>query len=126
MFFRLASRLKCRKFPHLFPLTMSAPPPDKSTSLWSEVQTIMDLVFDLSFKRFVTPHLIRILYALSLIAATLAAIGWMFSGFSVNWFYGLFTLITGPVAFVLYILTARVLMEVILAIFQIAEKIRKD
>jgi len=109
---------------------MSAPPTEKlpsgATSLWSEMRAVLDLVLDFSFKKFVTPHLIRILYALTLLAATLAAITWMFSGFAVSVFYGLFTLITGPVAFVLYVLTARVIMEVILAIFQIAEKVRKD
>lgn len=109
---------------------MSVPPNDPSApgtpSLWSEIRTVMDLLLDFSFKRFVTPHLIRILYALSLLAATLAAVGWMFSGFRIGWFYGLFTLVTGPVAFVLYVLSARVLMEVVLAIFQIAEKVRKD
>ena len=61
-----------------FLLTMSAPPPDKPTSLWSEVRTIMDLVFDFSFKRFVTPHLIRILYALSLV-----------NGYGFGWINGL-------------------------------------
>lgn len=109
---------------------MSEPPSEKTTSgaasIWSEMRTVMDLVLDFSFKKFVTPHLIRILYALSLLAATLATITWMFSGFSVGWFYGLFTLITGPVAFIIYVLTARVVMEVILAIFQIAERVRKD
>lgn len=97
-----------------------------ATSLWSEVRAVMDLVLDFSFQKFVTPHLIRVLYALSLIAAVFAALGWMFSGFRVGLFYGLFTLVTGPVAFVIYVLTARVIMEVILAIFQIAEKVRKD
>ena len=109
---------------------MSEPPSEKTTSgaasIWSEMRTVMDLVLDFSFKKFVTPHLIRILYALSLLAATLATITWMFSGFSVGWFYELFTLITGPVAFIIYVLTARVVMEVILAIFQIAERVRKD
>ncbi|HAL72684.1 MAG TPA: hypothetical protein DCP71_13035 [Verrucomicrobiales bacterium] len=97
-----------------------------ATSLWSEVRAVMDLVLDFSFQKFVTPHLIRVLYALSLIAAVFAALGWMFSGFSVGLFYGLFTLVTGPVAFVIYVLTARVIMEVILAIFQIAERVRRD
>lgn len=113
----------------LIPL-MTTPPPEKlssgATSLWSEVRAILDLVLDFSFQKFVTPRLIRVLYALSLIAATFAALGWMFSGFGVGLFYGLFTLVTGPVAFVIYVLTARVFMEIILAIFQIAEKVRKD
>ncbi|SKA77415.1 protein of unknown function [Prosthecobacter debontii] len=109
---------------------MSAPPPEKTptaaATLWTELKAVLDLVLDFSFKHFVTPHLIRILYALTLLAATLAALTWMFSGFRSSFLYGLFTLVTGPVAFVLYVLTARVAMEVILAIFQIAEKIRKE
>jgi hypothetical protein len=49
----------------------------------------------------------------------------MFSGFTQSLFYGMFTFVTGPVAFVIYILSARVVMEVILAIFLIAEKLRE-
>lgn len=105
------------------------PPPAKPDSrpIWSELRAILDLVLDLSFKRFVTPQLIRVLYALSLLAALLGALTWMFSGFrDGSIMNGLFTLVTGPVAFVIYVLTARVGMEVILAIFIIAEKSRKD
>ncbi len=103
------------------------PAPSTATaSLWTELRAVMDLMLDFSFQRFVTPRLIRLLYGLSLVAAVLAALGWMFSGFTVGLFYGLFTLVTGPVAFVLYVLAARVVMELILAIFQIAEKVRKD
>jgi Domain of unknown function (DUF4282) len=96
----------------------------KSTTLWSEMRAVMDLVFDFSFQHFVTPRLIRVLYALSLLAAVLATVTWMFSGFGNGLFHGLFTFVTGPVAFLIYILCARVVMEVILAIFQIAEKLR--
>lgn len=104
------------------------PPPAKPDSrpIWSELRAILDLVLDLSFKRFVTPKLIRVLYALSLLAALLGALTWMFSGFRDGITNGFFTLVTGPVAFVIYVLTARVGMEVILAIFIIAEKNRKD
>ncbi len=101
-------------------------PPSKSSTLWSELRAVLDLVLDFSFQHFVTPRLIRLLYALSLIAAVLATLTWMFSGFgSGSYLYGLFTFVTGPVAFVIYILSARVVMEVILAIFQIAEKLRE-
>lgn len=104
------------------------PPPAKPDSrpIWSELRAILDLVLDFSFKRFVTPQLIRVLYALSLLAALLGALTWMFSGFRDGITNGLFTLVTGPVAFVIYVLTARVGMELILAIFIIAEKNRKD
>ena len=93
-----------------------------TSRLWSEIRAFADLVLDFSFRRFVTPRLIRILYALSLLAAVFATISWMFSGFaSSSWYYGIFTLVTGPVAFVLYVLLARVVMEMVLAVFQIAE-----
>ena len=98
--------------------------PKKATGLWSEMRAVMDLVLDFSFQHFVTPRLIRVLYALSLLAAVLATVTWMFSGFGSGLIHGLFTFVTGPVAFLIYILCARVVMEVILAIFQIAEKLR--
>jgi hypothetical protein len=100
-------------------------PPTKPATLWSELRAVLDLILDFSFQHFVTPRLIRLLYALSLLAAVLATVTWMFSGFSSGSILsGLFTFVTGPVAFVLYVLSARVVMEVILAIFQIAEKLR--
>jgi hypothetical protein len=100
--------------------------PQKATGLWSEMKAVMDLVLDFSFQHFVTPRLIRVLYALSLLGAIFATVTWMFSGFGNGGgiFNGIFTFVTGPVAFLIYILCARVVMEVILAIFQIAEKLR--
>ena len=100
------------------------PESTKPAGLWSEMRAVMDLVLDFSFQHFVTPRLIRVLYALSLLAAVLATITWMFSGFGTGIINGVFTFITGPVAFLIYILCARVVMEVILAIFQIAEKLK--
>jgi len=94
-------------------------------SVWSEARALFALLFDFSFKRFLTPRLVRVLYSLSLLAAVLSALAWMASGFTEGVMRGLFTLITGPVAFLLYVLTARVLMEVVLAIFRIAEHIEK-
>lgn len=85
------------------------------SSLWRQIRAVLDLVLDLSFKRFVTPHLLRMLYVLSLLAAVFYAISWMLSGF--------WGLITAPVAFLLYLIVARVAVELILAIFRIAEKL---
>jgi hypothetical protein len=102
------------------------PAPQQASNLWSEMRAVMDLVLDFSFQHFVTPRLIRVLYALSLLAATLATVTWMFSGFGSGLLNGVFTFVTGPVAFLIYILCARVVMEVILAIFQIAEKLKNQ
>lgn len=102
------------------------PDSDNERSLWNVLRALSDLVLDFSFREFVTPRLIRVLYAISLISALLAALAWMFSGFSVGLLYGLFTLITGPLAFVLYVLAARVAVELILAVFIIAERARRE
>lgn len=106
------------------------PPPDPLRPgvvglILVEVRQLFGLLFDFSFKRFLTPRLVRILYSLSLLAAVLSALAWVARGFSEGIMKGLFALVTGPVAFLLYVLTARVLMEVVLAIFRIAEHIEK-
>lgn len=92
---------------------------------WSMVKAVFDLVLDFSFKKFVTPKLVRIIYALSLVAALLSAVTWMFSGFKAGATHGLFTFITGPVAFFVYVLCARVAMELVLAVITIAEEVKK-
>lgn len=106
------------------------PPPGSPPSrqglsgvIWGETRALFTLLFDFSFKRFLTPRLVRVLYSLSLLAAVLSALAWMGSGFREGVMKGLFTLVTGPVAFFIYVLTARVLMEVVLAIFRIAERL---
>lgn len=96
---------------------MNAEPTPSSvlSGLWQQVRAVLDLVLDLSFKRFVTPRLVRMLYVLSLLAALIYALQLMFSGF---WGF-----IAAPVGFLLYLIVARVTVELILAIFRIAEKI---
>jgi uncharacterized membrane protein len=110
--------------------TSSLPPSGSSRPglprlIWGELRTLFGLLFDFSFKRFLTPRLVRILYSLSLLAAVLSALAWVARGFSEGIMKGLFALVTGPIAFLLYVLTARVMMEVVLAIFRIAEHIEK-
>ena len=83
------------------------------------------ILTDLSFKHFVTPRLIRLIYFVSLIAAVLSALAWMASGFATSIMYGCFTIVTGPLAFFLYMLAARVVLEFMLAVFRIAENTEK-
>jgi hypothetical protein len=92
---------------------------------WREVRLMLVILTDLSFKRFVTPRLVRLIYFISLIAAALSALAWMISGFKTGVIYGLFTIATGPVAFFIYMLTARVVLEFMLAVFRIAENTEK-
>ncbi|MCF7785307.1 MAG: DUF4282 domain-containing protein [Prosthecobacter sp.] len=96
---------------------MNAEPPSSSalSSLWQQIRAVLDLVLDLSFKRYVTPHLVRMLYVLSLLAAFMYAISWLF--------YSWWGIIVAPLAFLLYLIVARVTVELILAVFRIAERL---
>ena len=100
-------------------------PSEGANSVLTEVRAVMDLVFDFSFKRFVTPRLVRILYVLSILAALIFALSWMFGGVADGFFNRLTRLITGPLAFLIYLLGARVSMEFVLAVFKIAENVEK-
>ena len=107
----------CARRARAYSAAMNAEPPSSSvlSSLWQQIRAVLDLVLDLSFKRFVTPHLVRMLYVLSLLAALMYAISWLF--------YSWWGIIVAPAAFLLYLIVARVTVELILAVFRIAEHI---
>ena len=92
---------------------------------WSELRGLMAVVLDLSFKQVVTPRIVRVFYTLSLLAALLSALAWMLSGFREGFLMGIFTLVTGPLAFLFYVLCARVAVELILAVFRIADQLER-
>ena len=101
-------------------------PPTLISSLWSEFRAVGSLFFDFSFKKFVTPRIVRTLYTLNLLASFLGALAWMGSGFNSGFFWGIVTVCTGPIAFILYVLMSRVTLELIIAIFGIAENLEKN
>ena len=102
-----------------------SPEPTVLALVWREFGGLMRVLTDLSFKQFITPRIIRTVYLISLVSAALASITWMFSGFKEGVMSGLFTFVTGPVAFFFYILAARVGLEFMLAVFRIAENTEK-
>lgn len=102
-----------------------APESTVLASAWSQVRAVLDLVLDFSFKRFVTPKLIRIIYAFSLVAAVLSAAAWVWQGLAAGLTSGMIALVTAPVAFLAYLLVARAATELVLAIFKIAEHVQK-
>jgi len=77
-------------------------------------------LFDFSFKRFITPSLIRVLYILSVVGAGLAAIGMILQGFRSGIVSGLIAVILAPIIFVVSVCLYRVLLETILNVFRIA------
>lgn len=78
-------------------------------------------IFDLSFSRFITPTVIKIVYILFIVVIALALLAAIISGFVADPVAGLLTLVFGPIGAVLYVLLIRVMLEALLAMIRTAE-----
>jgi hypothetical protein len=80
-------------------------------------------LFDISFERFVTVRLVKVLFIIGLVCAAIAAVTFIVQGFWINAGMGVVFLLLSPVVFLVYALLVRVGLEVVLVIFRIAEDI---
>lgn len=81
----------------------------------------LDDLTDWSFTRFITVRLVKVLYLAGIVLLALVAMAIGFSGFRVSFIAGLGTLITAPIFFVLALVALRVYLELVVALFRIAE-----
>jgi len=81
-------------------------------------------LFDFSFSQFVTTRLVRLLYAIGVLIAVVAALGAIVRGFNEGAGAGLVALIVAPLVFLLVVIIARVWLEIIIVVFRIAEYLR--
>jgi len=82
-------------------------------------------LFDFSFAHFITAKLIRVLYALFLILTGLGVLAMLVSGFGQGFGYGIVMLILAPLVFLLAAMYFRVVLEVLIVVFRIAENVEK-
>ena len=79
-------------------------------------------LFDFSFNHFLTPRIIKLLYGLSIFSAGLIAILFIIFGFSTSTGFGIFALLVGaPLIFLLAAIYTRICLELMIAVFRIAE-----
>ncbi|HEY1508469.1 MAG TPA: DUF4282 domain-containing protein [Solirubrobacteraceae bacterium] len=79
-------------------------------------------LFDLSFSTLVTTRVIKFIYVITLIVIGLAALFFVVAAFAQSAALGVLTLIViAPVLSLLYVIYARVLLEVIIALFRLVE-----
>jgi hypothetical protein len=78
-------------------------------------------LLDFSFVSFVTPNLVRFLYALSLLCVAVLTVRWIFDGgfSSVIW-----RVVASPVVLVVGAILSRVFVELIMVAFRILELLR--
>ncbi len=82
-------------------------------------------LFDLSFTRYVSVSLVRVLYILAIVMATVLVIVGVITGFSNSFSAGITALILAPIFFFLYVLFVRVMLEFIVVVFRIADYARE-
>jgi len=81
-------------------------------------------LFDFSFSEFITTKIIKVLFVLAVIASAIGGLAVLGTGITyMSWspLRGLLMIILSPVAFILYVIAARVYLELIMIIFRIAE-----
>lgn len=83
-------------------------------------------LFDFSFRSFITLKLIKVIYFIVFILAVLAVIGIIIAGFQNSTNMGLAALLFSPIVFLVYVLMARVWLELIVVLFRIEENTRPN
>jgi hypothetical protein len=83
-------------------------------------------LFDFSFETLIAPRIVKILFILSIALAGLWALFLIVGGFSQSPGSGILMLIIGgPLAFFVSVIYARVVLEIVLAIFRISDNLSK-
>ncbi len=83
---------------------------------------IVKALFDLSFTEFVTTRLIRFLFVLAIISSAIMAVFFVVAVVSTGEdLMGIVALVLAPVVFLLYVLFSRIICELLIVQFRIAE-----
>jgi len=90
-----------------------------------EVKGFFVKLFDLSFTEFITPRIIKLLFVLAIIISGIAALVMFFAGIVQGGASALLAIILVPLVFLLYVIIARVWLELIMVMFRIAGNIDK-
>jgi len=78
-------------------------------------------LFDFSFTEFITTKLIKFLYGLGMLLGALMALALIIGGFAQSAIVGILFLVLSPLVFLLYVIGARVWLELVIVVFRVAE-----
>jgi Domain of unknown function (DUF4282) len=83
-------------------------------------------LFDFSFRAYATPRMLKFLYALHLLGGLIAAVAWVVLAFQQTAAQGLVTLLAALFLYFVWVLYCRVALEVLGALFRMADAIAPD
>jgi hypothetical protein len=81
-------------------------------------------IFDISFSTFITSKLISVLYIASMALAALSTLSIVIGSFASDVTGGVVVLLLSPLIFLVQLVWFRVLLEIVVIIFKIAESLR--
>lgn len=84
-------------------------------------KSIFQKLFDFSFSELITPSIIKILYILGILSCGLGAAAALISGLVAGGIMAIVTLLVTPIIFVLGVIYLRVMLELMIVVFQIGE-----
>jgi hypothetical protein len=88
-----------------------------------QIKSFFAVLLDFSFKEYVTTKVLKVLYGLSIAASVIVSLGLALAMSAQSSFFGKFlsVIIVAPILAVVLIVLSRTYLEVIMAIFRIAE-----
>jgi hypothetical protein len=93
----------------------------KNMSVFKKVNFLRAL-FDFSFRQFISPRIMKFLYVLSMIFAALLSLSLVIVGFESSMWIGILALLIGaPLLFLFMVISNRVVLELILIIYRMAD-----
>ncbi|HJZ51730.1 MAG TPA: DUF4282 domain-containing protein [Candidatus Acidoferrales bacterium] len=91
-----------------------------------EAKGMWEGLMDFSFRTYATPRMLKFLYAMHLLVGLVAAVAWVVLAFQQAPVQGLLALLGALVGYFFWILYCRVVLEVLSAIFRMAEAIAPE
>ena len=82
-------------------------------------------LFDISFTEFITTRIIKVLFVLAIIGSAIAAAALLVTGIAGGGARAFASIILAPLVFLLYVVMARIWLEVIMVMFRIVENTDK-
>jgi hypothetical protein len=91
-----------------------------------EAKGMWEGLMDFSFRVYATPRMLKFLYALHLLVGLVAAVAWVALAFQQAPVQGLLAFLAALAGYFFWILYCRVILEVLAAVFRMADAIAPD
>jgi len=91
-----------------------------------EAKGMWEGLMDFSFRVYATPKMLKLLYTMHLLAGLIAAVAWVVLSFQQAPVQGLVALLGALLGYFFWILYCRVVLEVLSALFRMADAIASD